>query len=246
MTESGDDIGDLLRRFYSTFGMPNEGPTEDLNVEAIIGGSLPDADLNVLRTALADEIACRQLRDCRDVLDDVATRLTGDEFLQELCGIPMPDRGLEQLSSGVFWFALASSLDSRDADGLPVLPPGLDMDIPLPVRVQLTMYGSLVLRLYIALVYMREGLLADLIRESSRAGGRCSSRVEKLLNCDFVRRVRNALSHGTFSTCAAGIVFQDDRGSVVATPGFLNWLCTWLNLIQLQAMSAGTRSPHVA
>lgn len=179
-----------------------------------------------------------ELNECRAVLDDLATRLTSQELLRELCGVPLPaGQGIEQLSSGVFWFALASSLDHRE-NGFPATPLDGKLDLPLPIQVQMTVQGSLVLRLYIALVYMREGVLSDLIATSSRAGGQCSTRVKKLLNLDFVRRVRNALSHGSFSPCIAGIVFRHDRGALLATPGFLNWLCTWLMLIQLQALTA--------
>jgi len=246
MTTSSDNVGDLLRDFYSTFGMPEEGPPLGLNVAAMIGSGVPETELDVLRAALRDNVGRRQLRDCRATLEDLATRLTGEELLRELSGIPLPPgHGVEQLSSGVFWFALAASLDSRER-GLPVTPLDETTNLPLSLKLQMTVHGSLVLRLYVALVYMREGVLADLISESFRAGGQCSARVRKLLNSDYVRRIRNALSHGSFSSCLAGIVFRDDHGALVATPGFLNWLCTWLMCIQLQALAAGTRRPHVA
>jgi hypothetical protein len=246
MAASNDNVGDLLRHFYGMFGMPDEGPPQELNVTATIGWRVPDTEFDLLRAALGDDIACRQLRECRSILDDLATRLRGEGLIQELCGIPFPSgEGFEQLSSGVFWFALAASLDSREK-GLPVTPFDETIDLPLPLKVQMTVHGSLVLRLYVALVYMREGILADLINESSRVGGQCLDRVKKLLNCDYVRRIRNALSHGSFSTCIAGIVFRDDRGAIVATPGFLSWLGTWLMLIQLQALAACARRPYLA
>jgi hypothetical protein len=246
MTLSSDNVGDLLRDFYGTFGMPDEGPPPGFNVTATIGPGVAETELDVLRAALSDEVGRRQLRDCRATLEDLATRLTGEELLQELCGIPLPSGyGIEQLSSGVFWFALAGSLDAREG-GLAATSLDEAIDLPFPLKVQMTVHGSLVLRLYVALVYMREGILADLISESSRAGGQCSARVRKLLNCDYVRRIRNALSHGSFSPCVAGIVFRDDHGAIVATPGFLNWLCTWLMLIQLQALAAGARRPRFA
>lgn len=244
MTVSSDNVGDLLRDFYGMFGMPDEGPPQGFNVTAAIGPDVAEAELDVLRAALSDELGRRQLRDCRAILEDLATRLTGEELLQELCRIPFRSGyGFEQLSSGVFWFSLAGSLDTREG-GLPATSLDEVIDLPLPLKVQMTVHGSLVLRLYIALVYMREGILADLITESSKAGGQCSARVRKLLNSDYVRRIRNALSHGSFSPCVAGIVFRDDHGAIVAAPGFLNWLCTWLMLIQLQALAAGARRPR--
>ena len=246
MTTSSDSIGDLLRDFYGAFGMPEEGPPPELNVTATIGAGVPETELDVLRVALRDDVGRRQLRDCRAILEDLAAQLTGEELLRELSSIPLPsEHGFDQLLGGVLWFVLAASLDSRK-QGLPVTPLDDIFDIPLPIKVRMAVHGSLVLRLYIALVYMREGVLSDWISESSRAGGQCSARVRKLLNSEYIRRIRNALSHGSFSPCSAGIVFRDDHGALVATPGFLNWLSTWLMLIQLQALAAGIRGPHVA
>jgi hypothetical protein len=225
--------------------MPDEGPPTGCDVTAMLGGSsVAETELLVLRTALRDDVTRRQFRTCRKVVEDLATRLTDEELLRELCGIPVSENGFEQLSSGVFWFALASSLDSRQ-EGLPVTPLDEIVRLPLPLKIQMTVHGSLVLRLYIALVYIWGGVLRDLIGESSKAGGQCSAQVNRLLKSDYVRRIRNALSHGSFSASIAGLVFRDDHGVIVATPGFLNWLCTWLTLIQLQALAASARKPHV-
>jgi len=247
MATEKDELGDLLRHFYGTYGAKDEGPPPALNVTRLLAAMpVTENELDILRKALNDTALHQEFLACRAILEDLATRLTREDLLKELMAIPLPsERAFEQLSSGVFWFALATSLDSRK-DGLPVTPLDRALDLPLPVRVQMTVQGSLVLRLYIALVYMREGVLSDLVATSSRAGGPCSARVWKLLNCDYVRRIRNALSHGSFSACVAGIVFSDDRGAIVATPGFLNWLSTWLMLIQLQALAASSRKPALA
>jgi len=98
--------------------------------------------------------------------------------------------------------------------------------------------GSLVLRLYVALVYMREGVLNDLVNQGARSRRPCCVVVRSLLNCESVRRLRNALAHGTFSSCVAGLAFRDSRGRVPATPGFLSLLSTQLMLVQLQAVAA--------
>lgn len=243
---TGDDIGDLLREVYDTFGMPGEGPPAGLDVTALMGAGVPEADLDVLRAALRDQVGRRQVSDCRAALDDLATRLQGEELLRELSVVSSQERhGIDVLSSGVFWFALAGSLDSRNGS-LPVTPLDETVDLPLPLKVQMTVVGSLVLRLYVALVYMREGVVADRISAGARAGGPCSGKVRKLLGSDYIRQIRNALSHGSFHPCIAGIVFRDEHRMIVATPGFLSWLCTWLMLIQLQALAAGARRPDGA
>ena len=165
--------------------------------------------------------------------------------MRELSEIQLPsEHGYVQLESGVLWFTLAASMDSRE-QGLPVTPLDDKIELPLPLKVQMTVHGSLVLRLYIALVYMREGVLSDLIRESKDAGGQCSACVNKLLKSEYVRNIRNALAHGSFSSSIAGIVFCDRNVRRVATPGFLSWLCQWLMIIQLQALASLAQNPHV-
>jgi hypothetical protein len=247
MSVPSDNIGDLLRRFYATYGMPDEGPPAGLDVTQIVGAdSLPPGEREILLNALNDQVLLRQFSSCRTVLDELATRLTSDELMRELSSVAShSDQEFDEMLSGVLWFSLASSLDQR-RDGLPTTPFDEHFEIPLPVKARLTVEGSLVLRLYVALVYMREGVLSSRIAHGARSGKPCCERVSKLLNSDYVRRIRNALSHGSFSSCVAGIAFRDDNGLVVATPGFLGWLCTWLMLIQLQALSAVSRRKEVA
>lgn len=246
MPEQNDVVGDLLRDFYDKFGMPNEGPPRDMNVSAMLGrDGIAEAELSIIRSAVGNGTLFNQFSCCRKVVEDLASRLTGEELLLELSGLRLSKEDFDQLSSGVLWFSLASSLDQRQ-EGLPQTPFDKAIQLPLPARIQMTIQGSLVFRLFVALVYMREGALNDLICASARGGGACSARVKKLLNSDYVRRIRNSLAHGSFSSTIAGLVFRDDHGEIVATPGFLNWLCTWLTLIQLQALAASAKAPHSA
>jgi hypothetical protein len=234
-----DEMIALLRRFYSAFGMPDEGPPADFDASVLPSTFVvSEVELQTLNTVLNDSVARRQFLVCREILDDLATRLQSEELLRELSqSLPVTEEAFENLVNGVFWFSLAASLDRRH-DGLPVMPFEANLELPLPVKVRLTVVGSLVMRLYMALVLVREGVLSSLISQGSQAGRPCCGRVKKLLNSDYVRRIRNSLSHGSFSMTIAGVAFRDDNGVIAATPGFLKWLCTWLMLIQLQALSA--------
>lgn len=244
VSDSVDEIGNLLRDFYSAYGIPNEGPPSSLNVGKFLG-PVPQFELDILRNALNDQKAHRQFVACSSILKALSTQLENEELLREISGIPLEcDQAFEQLTSGIFWFTLASSLDMRK-DGVPSTPFDEEIDVPIALRVQMTVQGSLVLRLYIALVYMREGVLSDLIAQSSRLGGQCSTQVRKLLNSDYVRRIRNALSHSSFFSCIAGLVFRDDNGEIVGTPGFLSWLSTTLMLIQNQSLQACSKGIDV-
>ena len=37
MSPDPDAVGNLLREFYSVYGMSDEGPSQDLNVTAVLG-----------------------------------------------------------------------------------------------------------------------------------------------------------------------------------------------------------------
>jgi hypothetical protein len=241
LTVPADNIGGTLREFYTVYGIADEGPPPNVNITELLSDtSVVPEDLALLRTAIDDQELRHQFGICHIILEDLANRLTSEELLHELSTIPVSNRDFEELSSGVFWFALANSLDRRE-NGNPTTPFDEQIHLPLPVKIRMTVHGSLVLRLYLSLVYMREGVMTNLIAQGAKAKKPCCGRVQKLLNCDYVRRIRNALSHGSFSCSIAGIVFRDDDYVILATPGFLNWLCTWLMLIQLQVLSASSR-----
>ncbi|MHC4395534.1 MAG: hypothetical protein ACYS1A_07740 [Planctomycetota bacterium] len=242
MKNKSDTIGNTLRKFYAKFGMPNEGPPEELNITALTGVDIiPEDECQLLHSALQNQGLWRQFNNCNRILEDIANRLTTEELLCELSELPpIPKSKFDELSSGILWFSLAASLDQRQ-NGLPITPFDNNLKLSLPEKIQMVVAGSLVLRLYIALVYMKEGVLRNLISQGARAGKPCCSQVMKLLNSDYVRHLRNALSHGSFSSCIAGLTFRDGNNIIVATPGFLNWLCTQLMLIQLQALSALSR-----
>jgi len=237
---TNDEIGDLLRQFYKLFGRPEEGPPPDLNVSKLIGTPISQTELEVLRDSLADTKLRQQFAECQQIIEDLATRLTSKELLRDLSGISLSDRDFEELYSRVLWFSLAATLDKREGN-LPLTPFDEQIALPMPVKIMMTVQGSLVMRLYIALVCMREGVLYNLINRGAHNGSRCCQQILILLNSDYLRRIRNALSHGTFSSSIAGLVFRDDHGAVVATPGFLNWLSTWIMAINLQAVASGLK-----
>ena len=240
--ESSQPIGGLLRSFYEVYGMPGEGPPTDFDLSLLDAFPVGQEDQDVLRQALDDIGLRRNYAECRDLVEEVANHMTGEALLRELteCG-PLPEEQFEHLVSGVLWFSLVSSLDRRDHDRLPVSP-FAGVDLPLHVRIRLTVHGSLVLRLYLALVYIREGDLRSVLEAAARVRKPVASRLLKLLRCDFVRHIRNSLAHGTVRPTIAGLRFLDEGATIVATPAFLNHLATWLCMAELQAASAAARS----
>ncbi len=138
-----DQLGALLRAFYASFGAPGEGPPLGIDVTTMLGMATPlESELAPLRDVLANETAQRDIQTCREHLGAIWPTVTSDAFLREVSGdVLVRDDEFEMLSSGVFWFSLAESLDRRDASGLPLSSvPGLE--VPLPVRIRWWCDGS--------------------------------------------------------------------------------------------------------
>ncbi len=165
-----DDFGDLLRRFYRTYGRPDEGPPYGFNLSRIIPQT--DSirrDSDMLKLVMSNNTAQRDFERCRDILEQIATSLSDTTtFLQELQSLNMQAIGeLDHLTNGIFWFTLASQLHPNaktKSDNL-----SLPAQIPDPFRRSLQIQGALVFKLYIGLVYMREGILGDILAAGSRS-----------------------------------------------------------------------------
>ena len=128
-------------------------------------------------------------RECRETLDSLLTAMSGDALLVELSEGPrLTNAQFDRLTAGSLWYSLVSSLDKRDPGGLPVrAPPFSGLELPFKARFQMTVFGSLVLKLYITLVFIREGDLAKLTAEAARARQPVSGRLQKPLRSDYVR-----------------------------------------------------------
>ena len=229
----------LLREFYRVFGMPGEGPPPNLDLR-VFDSMFPveENERELLQHSLGDDRLRRIHRECRELLESLATAMAGDTLIRELSeGSRLTSAQFDRLTAGSLWHSLVSSIDQRDPAGFPVSP-FPELEIPFKARFQMTVFGSLVLRVYIALVFIREGDLTSLTAEAAKARKPVSGRLQKLLRSDFVRHIRNSLAHGTFENVIVGIRFSDGDTTIIATPGFLNHLATCLSLAQLQAATA--------
>lgn len=228
--KSSDKIGNVLRKFYLLYGRPQEGPSEDLNVTDITPGfrQIQD-DINLLQRICDDTKSYRDFVKCRDLIEDLAARLSEpSKFVEELDMVLTEiDINENHLTNGIFWYTLASSLDpngNKQSHAELLLP----KEIPLPFRHMVQLQGSLIFRLYISLVYMKEGVIQDILQQGNTSKLPTVLLCRQLLNCDYIRHLRNALSHADFDTNVGGIVFRDNEIWYGATPGFLDWLCIWV------------------
>lgn len=169
--------------------------------------------------------------------------MAGESLLKELSeGAEITAAQFERLTCGSLWYSMLAAIDVRNAHNLPVpLPAFAGINLPLQVRFQATVFGSLILRLYVALVFIREGELLAVTREAARMKKPASGRIVRLLRSDYVRHLRNALAHGTFERTFVGVAFQDGNAKILSTPAFLNHLSACISLAQLQAAAAVTR-----
>jgi len=228
--ESSDNIGNVLSRFYSLYGRPQEGPPENLDITNIIHGqSQIQGDITLLQQICDDTKVYRDFVRCRDLVEDIAVRLSeSSKFVEELDKVLTEiDINENYLTNGIFWYTLASSLDpsgSKQSHAELLLP----KEIPLPFRHMLQLQGSLIFRLFISLVYMKESIIQDILQQGNSSKLPTLILCRQLLNCEYIRHLRNALSHADFDTNVGGIVFRDNEVWYGATPAFLDWLCIWV------------------
>ena len=84
---------------------------------------------------------------------------------------------------------------------------------------------------------MREGPIYEILKIGSK-NYQCKimNKCYKLFNSDYIRHIRNALSHGTFSINIAGIYFKDEKYEIVSTPGFLDKIIIWIFILYYQCV----------
>lgn len=241
-----DTFGDALRKFYKTFGMENEGPPVDTNVtkltELFSIANFAEDIILIERICNNSEVV-KKHNECKELIEFVANSLGDSSFMSEINDsiIDCSNSDKEHLTNGMFWHYLGSVIDPKIGNelGINIPFPG---ELPQVKQELLKVQGSLIFRLYITLVYMKEGPSVNLLNQTARNRKPIAQKVKKLLQCDYVRHLRNALSHSSFESTSFGIYFKDgDKGVVkfetVASPEFLNSLTTWIMLIHLQCSS---------
>ena len=226
-----DQIGNILRKFYSLYGRLEEGPSQDHDVSKLLPEVNNDilSDLKLL-TKICDNPIDKKFCKCCDLLDKIADLLSDStQLLTELEEIfDHIEPEIINLTDGIFWYTLATGLEPNDKNNQDLKLPNR---IPHFFRKQLQIQGALIFRLYMSLVYMKSGAIEKILNVGFQKKKPTLILCRQLLNCDYVRHLRNSLSHANFHSTIAGINFKDNNFECVATPGFLDWLCTWVFFI---------------
>jgi hypothetical protein len=231
-----DLIGDSLRKYYKMFGMKNEGPPQDLNVTELFPSMGFQGDIKLIEKICNDSEAIKKFRECFDLIEFIANSISGSNFINEIndTNIQFTKSESKHLSNGIFWHYLASVLNPKVGEKLEVEIP-FPSELPVLNQTLLKTQGSLIFRLYMALVYMKEGPIIKILNQSAKNRKPISNKAKKLIQCDYIRHLRNSLAHSTFESTSFGIYFNDyNKFETVASPEFLDSLTTWIMLINLQ------------
>lgn len=231
-----DLYGNALRKYYKLFGMENEGPPDNVNVSAIFATMNFQNEIILIERICSEKETIKKHKECKNLINDVANLLSDSNFMDEINDSVIEYKSSEKdhLINGIFWHYLASLLHPKVSKELNVSIPFFGV-LPEIKKELLKTQGSLIFRLYIALVYMKEGPIIKILTQSAKNRNPISQKAKKLLECDYVRHLRNALSHSTFESTTFGIYFNDyNKFETVASPEFLNSLTSWIMLINLQ------------
>jgi hypothetical protein len=248
MTVSNDWFGDLLREFYAKYGVAGEGPPLDLNVCALFRmDSTPhradlEPDLDLLRRLTADACLSAQVRECDRLLEEI--RHSPETSLYNEIDAYLDDMGIEPTAvyNGVMWYSQAAIADPREGETArrffqDSVESGFSPLFVLSKQVP----GALILRLYVALVYLRGDWIRQAVGRATLDSAPSLLRYARLLNHEIIRHLRNSLAHGNINPTCAGLQIKDRNFEVVLTEGMLNKICTGLWILHASILTVYAR-----
>lgn len=217
---SGDLLGDLLREFYSRYGISGEGPEADLNVSELIAGlsdstpNLLESDIDLLRRMIADDKLSHVIRECDGLLEEIANN-AGDTTLLEEINKRFDDMALDPnaVFHGILWYTQAVQADPRQCEEAAHRSPlrtAVDSGAsPIALGEQVT--GATILRLYVALVYLRGDWIRQGIGRATLDSAPSLLRYARLLSNEVIRHLRNSLAHRSHYSDMRGSAYQGPR-----------------------------------
>lgn len=232
------DLINTLKDFYSTYGVENEGPSPDTTAnDMAVDIKAISSELFLLNQFIQNVTLKRDFNVCKKAIDELANKLSDKaQFIEELNQIrDKINLDVEGISNGIIWFRQAQETDPRFNNNSTVKESEIT-GIPPSIIGGIKTQGSLILQLYIALVYMRSGPVSEILKVGSTNKCQAMNCYKKLINSDYIRHIRNSLSHGTFKINIAGVYFKDEEYEMVSTPGFLDKICIWLFVIYYQCI----------
>jgi hypothetical protein len=227
-----DWFGDLLREFYAKFGAAGEGPPPDMNLCALfgIGSDVSDdleTDVELLKSLCSDSRLSALVQDCDHLLEEIRHSPEG-ELYNEI-DTYLDDMGIEPTAvyHGIMWYAQAAVADPRDGESARKFFKSVAESVGSSQMVLGNLVtGATILRLYVALVYLRGDWFRQAIGKATLDSAPSLLRYARLLNHEIVRHLRNSLAHGHITPTCAGLRIKDRDFEVVLSPDILNKVCT--------------------
>ncbi|MBL8759733.1 MAG: hypothetical protein JNL50_00365 [Phycisphaerae bacterium] len=229
---TSDWLGDLLREFYAKFGAAGEGPPPDLNICELGGIALevPDhleTDVDILKRLCADTRLSVKIKDCDQLLEEI--RRAPEGLLYKEIDECLDDMSIEPTAvyHGVMWYSQAAIADPRESvSARKLYERAVESGCSPLVALGRQVTGATILRLYVALVYLRGDWFRQGVGRTTLDAAPSLLRFAKLLNHDVVRHLRNALAHGHITPTCAGLLIKDRDFEVVLSPDILNKVST--------------------
>lgn len=110
------DLINILREYFTYFGVEDEGPSDEISVfDILLINENIESDLSILNKILRDDVTKKQFTICNNLIDDLANKLSEKAFfIEELKQIKDKiNFDIEGTSNGIVWFQQALETDPR-------------------------------------------------------------------------------------------------------------------------------------
>lgn len=245
--KKGNEIADLILKFYAAYGSKDEGP-KNLEESTLVADAFPAGtghlreELKLIARLIKDDELITMFASCRSTVEEIANAASAGQLLEEM----VANTGAlairsDRLSNGVFWYTLAAQIANlaKQEPPLLLLPTKQKIDPLWYIATQVI--GSQVLMAYIGLVYMRSDEVGGALQVIDKQRFPILGLYAHLLRNELLRHVRNALAHGNIETTVVGLRFTDHSFDAIATPGFLQGICTWMLVFFTTALAVCTK-----
>jgi hypothetical protein len=190
----------------------------------------------------ADVSLSALVQDCDVLLEEI--RHAQDTSLYEEIEAHLDDMHIEPTSvyHGVMWYAQAAIADPRDGEkARHSFQKAVDSGFSPAFVLSKQVTGATILRLYVALVYLRGDWIRQCIGRATLDSAPSLLRYARLLSHKIVKHLRNSLALGHIALNCTGLHLKDRDFEVVLTPGMLNKICTGIWLLHRSILTVYAR-----
>lgn len=230
------DIDKKVLKYFENYDLDEKENCEKFNIDSSFQKHFNQNEMKIIQTALSEE-SLNELNEFKQLLKRVIATMQNKALIIEWNTVSINEtQFLEKCSNSISWHLLLQSLNPLIHPNILETFPSIE-NVPKTLLIRQSLYASIIFQLYLSLIYNRE-ILIRIIKKDIRKDHQQESinNLKGLLNCDYIRHMRNSLAHGSFELFFGGICFYDREKAITATYSMLERLASWLNLITLQCM----------